>query len=71
LVRYAEGDCWGGGRAHVTQTEASVTIELLQSYSGGAGVACPLFILLRNLRVQLRAPLGQRHLLHAPVAGRG
>jgi hypothetical protein len=67
VIRYTEGDCWGAAQAHVTQKRTSVTIELLQAYSGGAGVACAQFLMIRALDVHLRATLGHRRLIHAPL----
>lgn len=67
VIQYAEGDCWVGGRSQVSQTKTAVTIELLQAYTGGTGVACPQFLIIRTLSVHLQAPLGRRRLLHAPV----
>jgi hypothetical protein len=67
VIRYTEGDCWGGGMAHTSERKKSVMIELLQPFSGGAGVACPQFLTVRSLSVHLKAPLGHRRLLHAPL----
>jgi hypothetical protein len=66
VIRYTEGDCWGAAQARTTETQASVTIELLQFHSPGPG-ACPLFLLNRDLQVHLQAPLGHRRLIHARV----
>lgn len=68
VVRYTEGDCWGAARAHVTERALSVTIELLQRYSGGTGIACPQFLIVRNLSIGLKTPLGHRRLVHAPLS---
>ncbi len=68
-ITYTEGDCWGASRVRVTQKQKSVTIELLQSFSGGGVAACPQFLLVRDLQVHLRAPLSHRRLIHARLSG--
>jgi len=67
VISYSEGGCWGPAQVRVAQKRTTVTIELLQPYSGGPGVACPQFLLVRDISVRLKVPLGRRHLIHAPL----
>jgi hypothetical protein len=68
VIRYTEGDCWGAAHARASESSKSVTIELLQTYTGGRGVACPEFLIVRTLSVHLKTALGRRRLVHGPVS---